>query len=282
MNNSVSVPLAESLLLDDGAIPLTWWTVTPNFGDLLSPYLVGKLSSRPVKFVRLKTAFYRTPERFDFRKPKASYLAIGSIISRANSRSIVWGSGAFGTEGKNDLNRRARYLAVRGPLTRNLLRIHGIDCPDVYGDPALLIPRVFNPVVEKKYRAGMILRWAEKDWNAVDVDPGIKKIYLGTGDIEGTISDMLACEKIVSSSLHGIILADAYGIPSAWLGSATPKGLEYKFYDYFLSVNKLQNPQTLDFSGHRITEGDIERQLRFNGRPIEFDADRLLAACPFL
>jgi pyruvyltransferase len=271
---------SSKLVLENGAIPLTWWTNTPNFGDLLSPYLVKKLTSLPVNLVGPNASGIKRLN--PLVQDKFSYLAIGSIISRANSRSVVWGSGAFGTENEKNLSKLATYLAVRGPLTRNLLRIHGINCPAVYGDPALLIPNVFSPVVEKKYKVGVILRWAEKQWNSVSVNDDVKKIYLGTDDIEGTILDMLQCENIVSSSLHGIILADAYGIPSAWLSSETPKGLEFKFYDYFLSVSKLQKPQVLDFSAGQLTSADIFRQLVFNERKIEFNESELIRACPFI
>jgi pyruvyltransferase len=270
--------IADDVVLENNTIPLTWWTNTPNFGDLLSPYLVEQLTSKTVKLVDNKTG---PSARFKFKK-SFSYLAIGSIISRANAKSIVWGSGAFGTETARHLNKDATYLAVRGPLTRNLLRINGISCPEVYGDPALLMPSVFNPDVKKKYKIGVILRWSETDWHSAEADSNVKKINLGTSDIEGTLTDILSCEKIVSSSLHGVILADAYGIPSAWLSSTTPKGLEFKFYDYFISVDKIQKPQRFDFSANRLSVAELEKHLEFDSREIKFDLKKLLAACPLV
>jgi len=280
--NKKSYSLSRDLVLDNEAIPLTWWAVAPNFGDLLSPYLVQKITSNPVRYVYLRPGYKRKFESLNFSKPQFSYFAIGSIISRINSKSIVWGSGAFGTENEKCLNKETKYLAVRGPLTRNLLRIHGAQCPEIYGDPALLFPEIFNPVVEKKYEVGVILRWSETEWNKIEFDSDVKKINLGTDDIEGTLLDILSCEKILSSSLHGIILADAYGIPSAWLSSTTPKGLEFKFYDYFLSVNKIQKAQSFDFSPPIILCKDLEDQLQFDDREIEFDMNKLLDACPFI
>lgn len=272
--------VSDDIVFDDQAIPLTWWTVTPNFGDLLSPYLVEKLTSKPVRAVNNRPG--RKGLRAVLRKSPFSYLAIGSIISRANANSVVWGSGAFGTETNSNLNPKAKYLAVRGPLTRNLLRINKISCPEVYGDPALLIPGIFNPPTVKKYKIGVILRWSETDWHRVDVDGDVKKINLGTSDIEGTLTDILSCEKIISSSLHGLILADAYGIPSAWLSSETPKGLEFKFYDYFLSVNKIQKPQQFDFSVKQLTADELHKKVEFYSQEIEFDMKKLMAACPFV
>lgn len=280
--NTLSYQVSKDIILDAGAIPLTWWSVAPNFGDLLSPYLIEKLTSKSVKHIKNRVGSKQKSPLLTFSEPPFSYLAIGSIISRANKNSIVWGSGSFGTELKRDLNPKAKYLAVRGPLTRNLLRIYGINCPEVYGDPALLLPSVFNPPVKKKYSIGVILRWSETDWHNVKSEGDIKKINLGTEDIEGTLTDILSCERIVSSSLHGIILADAYGIPSAWLSSTTPKGLEFKFYDYFLSVNKIQKPQHYDFSLFQLTESELEKQLHFDDREIEFDLRKLIDSCPLV
>lgn len=275
--------LAKDIILKDGAIPLTWWTNTINFGDLLSPYLVEKLTSTPVKLVPLIPGFQRGYFKKHLMQKRFSYFAIGSIISRVTHSSIVWGSGAFGTETYVSVDRKAKYLAVRGPLTRNLLRINRVkNVPEVYGDPALLMPLIFNPKVEKKYKIGVILRWQEKEWNDAEYGPGIKKIYLGTDDIEGTLTDILSCEKILSSSLHGVILADAYKIPSAWLKSDSPKGFEFKYYDYFISVNKLQKSQEYNFTGGKVTCEDIESQIAFDDRIIEFDAEALLNACPFI
>jgi pyruvyltransferase len=275
-----SFKTSTSLELVDGSIPLTWWTNTPNFGDLLSPYLVTKLTGLPVKLIGPKASGFGKLNLL--KADQFSYLVIGSIISRGNTQSIIWGSGAFGTEVSKNLSSTAKYLAVRGPLTRNLLRINGIECPAIYGDPALLLPNVFSPQVKKKYKVGVILRWSEEDWNKGEVDKDVKKIYLGTDDIEGTLLQILECERIVSSSLHGIILADAYGIPSAWLSSETPKGLEFKFYDYFISVNKIQKPQQLDFTSGSLTFDSITRQIEFDGKLIEFDSLALLKACPFI
>jgi len=166
--NEINYSVSRDLTLDNGAIPLTYWTLAPNFGDLLSPYLVEKLTSKPVKHIYLRPALKISSFMAPFRKQAFSYFAVGSILRRVNSRSIVWGSGTFGTEVRKDLNRKATYLAVRGPLTRNLLRIHGISCPDIYGDPALIIPELFNPPVEKRYSIGIVLRWSEKEWERAE------------------------------------------------------------------------------------------------------------------
>lgn len=274
---------ASSLALVDGAIPLTWWVNTPNIGDLLSPFLVERMTGLPVRLVdkRPRTSIrHRARQLLRRRRPQFSYLAIGSIVSRADEASVVWGSGAFGTE-LGHLHPRADWRAVRGPLTRNMLRIQGIACPEVYGDPALLMPLVFNPTLPKRYRVGVVRRWREKPSFTSETDGSVKVIDMGSSDVEAVLRDILSCERILASSLHGLVLADAYGLPSAWLPSTTPKGLEFKFYDYFASVNKLRRPQAIPFDAPILTAEMLNR-LDYDDRPIEFDQQALLAACPFV
>lgn len=272
-------------------LPLKWWTFKRNFGDLLSPWLARKLYNGEVEYC-------------DGKKEK-TYIAIGSVIDKATPFSIVWGSGAFGTENlpnvknKSSLCLSATYTAVRGPLTRNLLRIHGADVPAIYGDPALLVPYFYKPKdVIHKYQpnmggggrcyfdVGIVLRWSESNWNKLNYGDGIKKIYLGSGNIESTINDILSCKRIMSSSLHGIILADAYKIPSAWIDTQSANGYNFKFYDYMISVRKVQEPQYFNERIYGKTGvvnlQDILENFYFDDRIIKWDPIKLIDACPFI
>src|SRR5699024_6948178 len=170
----------------------SWWDNTDNFGDLLSPWLIERMTGRPTVFAD---------------KSAPHYLAIGSIIGRATNSSKVWGSGSFGTESSKKLAQKAEYSASRGPLTRQKLKNAGISSPAVYGDPALLAPLYFYPDVPIKYELGVVVRWSEKEWKDAKVDENIKIINLHTSDIEQTLRDFLACKRIISSSLHGLIIA---------------------------------------------------------------------------
>ena len=255
-----------SLIENDGRVPVRWWIKADNFGDLLSPWLIAKMTGREVVFA-------------DPQKPH--YVAIGSIINRANAQSLVWGSGSFGTEDLPPHNARATYTAVRGPLSRARLLAMGVRCPPVYGDPALLAPAYFAPKVEKTHEFGIVARWSERRWHDAEIGPEIKVIDLGTTDVEGTIEAMLSCRRIVTGSLHGLVLADAYGIPSAWVMTRTARGGEYKYFDYFTTVNKFRNPRNFNTS-IPVTAARLRDSFEFDDRPIEFDYRRLLDACPFL
>ena len=62
-------------------------------------------------------------------------------------------------------------------------------------------------------------------------------IDLMTNDVDKTTDEILKCRKIVSSSLHGIIVAHAYGIPAVWQKfSGNIFGDDIKYQDYFESV----------------------------------------------
>lgn len=246
-------------------VKMHWWTHAPNFGDLLAPWLAEKITGKSVEFVE---------------RGQPAYVTVGSILSHVSDGCIVWGTGSFGTETPKQINSNAEYTAVRGPLTRNKLETQKIHCPRVYGDPALLTPRFHSPSTEKTHEVGIVLRWSERKRNQHSI-PGVKPIFLGGDDIEGTIEDFLACENIISTSLHGLIIADAYDIPNAWLDSRTPKGLEYKYWDYLISVGKTRNPQSYRLHAPGVTAQKLLEDLNFDARHIDLDLDALYEACPF-
>ena len=96
-------------------------------------------------------------------------------------------------------------------------------------------------MIEKKYKLGIIPHFIH--YTQVNEmyknDDNILVINIINKDIELIINDMLRCEKIISSSLHGLIVSDAYNIPNKWIKfNNLIKGDDTKFYDYFKSVNR--------------------------------------------
>lgn len=217
-------------------IPIFFWSERKftfknkeNYGDLLSKYLVEKISGKPIKWVHPKKQPW-------YKWNKENYLAIGSIVHHATKHSIVWGSGIIDEEQKIAA---ADFRAVRGPRTRNFLLNMGYDCPEVYGDPALLLPRFYRPQVIKKYQIGIVPHYHDFDEVAAlyKDDPRIKVIDLMTLDVEEVTTQILECEKTISSSLHGLIVSHSYKIPSVWVEfSKKLFGNGIKFLDYLESV----------------------------------------------
>ncbi|WP_166849839.1 polysaccharide pyruvyl transferase family protein [Isoptericola sp. BMS4] len=254
----------------DGKVPLNYFTYTPNFGDLLSPWLVEQMTGREVVLA-------------DRNEPH--YVVIGSIVNQGTDQSILWGTGTYGTEARPEAAANARYTAVRGPLTRAKLSASwgfNINVPEVYGDPALLLPLYYMPDVPVTHEYGVAVRWSERRWAEATYGPGVKLIDFSRTDVEDVVREMLSCRRIITSSLHGLIVADAYGIPSAWLASDSPRGGVYKFYDYFASVQKFRAPQPLELDADQVTVERLRDSLTFSPEAIRFDYRPLLDASPFL
>lgn len=217
-------------------IQLFWWSEPylmskpkENYGDLLGKYLVEKISGKEVVWVHPKKWHFK-----DFFQP--IYVTAGSILAHVNKKCIVWGSGIIL---KDQVVKPARFLAVRGPQTRKRLLEQGHQVPEVYGDPGLLLPLHYKPQLQKKYTLGIIPHY--NDFKNIkpfyENEKEVLLIDLMTNDIEATTNLFLQCEHIVSSSLHGLIVAHAYGIPAVWVQFSDKLfGDGIKFQDYFESV----------------------------------------------
>lgn len=203
-----------------------------NLGDILSPIIARHLGSKEVRRISKRNC-----RKFEH------YFMIGSILQRCTSKTIIWGSGLI-SENARCQEIPKKVLAVRGPLTRKKLIEQGIECPEVFGDPALLLPEIYpDPNKVKKYTLGIIPHFKDKNdpWlkQHFSADPAINIIDIQNKNPMKVVDEMLSCEKIVSSSLHGLIIADAYRIPSVWVEFEHPfEDGHFKFQDYFMSVGR--------------------------------------------
>lgn len=198
-----------------------------NFGDNISPFIIRSMLGKSMPFTSYIT--------------RGKLLAVGSILKALRENDTVWGTGAMYDEPIIPPN-GVKFLAVRGPLTRDRIQA---EVPEVYGDPALLMPKFYQPKTRKKnYKIGVTPHIIDHHLFEGVSASNIKMISL-KGDPRGIIDQMVQCETIISTSLHGIIVAEAYGIPAVWLRvSDNIKGGDFKFNDYFLSTGRdKQKPQ---------------------------------------
>ncbi len=258
---------------DAGTICAFWWE-SKNWGDALNPVLIRLISGKRPIAVKEYT--------FNIRR-RPVYAVIGSIldiIPRHNIKNTaIWGPGFIQESGKLS-GEPGQVCAVRGPLSRNIIRKQGIKCPDVFGDPALLYPRFYRPDIQTRHLLGIIPHYKDKgneNVRSFENLPEVKIIDI-ENSINNVVDQMCSCKYIASSSLHGIIMADAYHIPSTWLKfSEGIVGSGFKFRDYFASVGrtdgiplKVTNKTTID---------DIISSI--HNHKIEIDLDELMDACPF-
>lgn len=202
-----------------------------NIGDVLNVYLFKAIFGKDIVSYK---------EVFNLGFPPV-YSFIGSVLDNSAVRNLtVMGSG-FKSESSPLKVLPKKVISCRGPLTREKLLQMGVKkVPEVYGDPAILLPEFYNPKMEKKYKMGIIPHYVDKDTEIVkkwrsNSDVKIIDVF---SDIETFVKDIKSCEFTVSSSLHGVILSHAYGIPSAWVKlSEDLAGGGFKFQDYFRSLN---------------------------------------------
>ena len=247
-----------------------------NFGDELGPYIIKKLSGKeiyqipmPRSSIKLILAYLKgiflgyykigickAVLKTFFLKGKY-IISVGSIIGWGSGKRIVWGSGILFANEKID---NGEFVAIRGKYTQERLKELGYKYPDVFGDPALLLPIVYPISSEKKHKLGLVPHHTQYEHFAHFEDKlGIKVINL-IGDIESIINEIGSCENIISSSLHGVIVAQAYNIPALWYEYPKIKwhGENIKFLDYFSSVGiKEYTP----FSLNEIDSFDKDREL---------------------
>ena len=260
--------LLNCIYTDKNTLRVFWFNTTHNFGDQINQLLLNTITGKKIIWVNPRDC------------SAENYLVIGSILENANAYSIVWGSGFISAESQC-IEKPLKICAVRGPKTRQKLLDSGIECPEVYGDPALLLPKIYLPKIEKKYILGIIPHYVDKNniWlEKLQNEKNIKILDVQESDPLKFIDDILSCEKIASSSLHGIIVADAYNIPSLWIKfSDKIVGGNFKFFDYFMSVGR-KDKEAL-YINQNTSLDDILNQ--FYEYEIKIDLKPLLDACPF-
>lgn len=218
---------ARSVLFNKNVLPVKYYTKAPNVGDLLNPYLIPEISGRVIAAVQT--------ERFTHLIP------IGSLIGQIGSKSVVWGAGSIDGKTPRKGFKKGNIYALRGYRTLQMLEDscgEKINVP--LGDPALLMPHFFEPQFSKEFTFGIIPHHSEKD--ILDTIRDARMDNVRAIDVslapEKFVTELAKCEFIFSSSLHGLILSDCYGIKNAWVSfSERLKGGAWKFHDYYSTTN---------------------------------------------
>jgi len=209
-----------------------------NFGDYLSPLIVEMLAGKPVVYSPIA---------------KAEMMAIGSIMNRERKakrfllprRLHVWGAG---TDAPGlSFSGRHFYHAVRGERTRE--QIDGLKSQPALGDPGLLSAQWWDgrPVPGKRYRIGLIPHYVDKGnphLQQAAALPGVKLIDVFS-PVEEVLRQIQECEFVISSSMHGLIVSDAFGVPNRRVRLSQGKVSDYKFVDYY-SAFSLAEPAPLN------------------------------------
>jgi len=246
-------------------VDLTYWRPQSggvNFGDELSCVIVTLMLARKARTL------------IDQAKAAKQLLAVGSVLHSAKDDAVVWGSGLHGNvPEENHRYRRLDVRSVRGPITRQFLAARGISAPAIYGDPALLVKELAADrfTLTGEHRIGVVpnmfdlpvVRQAPDRFTGLSIiDP------MRSWDI--VVREILSCELILASSLHGLVIADAFGIPARYLRLSDHEPI-LKYEDYFRGT------------GRRLAPADsIEHAIEMGGHePCQFDSATLMGAFPY-
>lgn len=207
-----------------------------NFGDQLSLPVCRSLADGPVEPVNDPTA--------------ANLVAIGSILEQFHDTTFdgaVWGTGMISDTFGQIRIPNARFAAVRGRFTRYLV---GAPEATPLGDPGLLIDR-FAPSCPPHHAVGIVPHRVDRGDPAIQAvagrSPAIIVIDVTAGP-ETVLEQIASCRVIVSSALHGLVAADALGLPNAWVRlSDRVIGDGFKFRDYY-SAFGVDDPEPVPFT----------------------------------
>lgn len=236
-----------------------WFDQFPNFGDALTPWLLQEAGYIP----QLS------------RSDEADVSGVGSILEMLHPQydGAVWGSGLL--YGQARPMPRAKWLAVRGQATRDLV---GAPTETPLGDPGILVSRFMRRPTGRRELLGVVphhAQLADPLWQQIRQLRSQSQIIDPVGRRERVVSKIAECSLIITSSLHGLITADAFGIPAVWvvLNDHQLRGGEFKFHDYESAYQSVPGRKVVATSGRQV----LEEAQEVGAAPAQEEVDRLQA-----
>lgn len=208
------------------------------------------------------------------------HFVIGSGLAGARDDAIVWGSGFISADQTLQCP-VDRIHAVRGPLSRERVVAAGGSPALPLGDPALLLPLFYDPGIAPRFDIGIIAHFRDAGQDPLpSLPPGLSRRIIDiTGGLAEVIDAILSCRMLLSSSLHGLIMAHAYGRAAAWIKfSDRPLGDDFKFRDYWASIGRP------DYRPHDVRADPAIDPAALVATPHAplVDLGALIGACPFI
>lgn len=197
-----------------------------NIGDFLGPHIVWKIAQNNGCEQWLTS----------FRK---SFFAVGSTLHYASDGDVVWGTGVNGKVPEEAHQFRSLDVrAVRGPLTREFLERRGVGCPSVYGDPGILcslmwpltVPNGKRDVTYVPHFRESLARHSARELECVRVLSPLSPMFY-------FLKAIASSALVLSSSLHGLVIAESYGVPAILVENQCGETL-FKYADYYQGTGR--------------------------------------------
>jgi succinoglycan biosynthesis protein ExoV len=213
-----------------------------NFGDDLNAWLWPKLLPDLISGTcKHGQEFYE-----ENNQQQALLYGIGTILDEriplAPKKYIAGaGTGYFAAPKIDD---SFNIYFVRGPETAKKI---GVDTSLAISDPAILLKELISMPESSRYPASIIMHCDTAKtgyWKNIAQDSGVHHIDPRSKKPIEVINQILASKYIITESLHGAIIADAFGIP--WLPITTmPHINHFKWDDWCHSVGLDYQPEQL-------------------------------------
>ena len=283
-------------------ISLYWYRTESNFGDAFSPMAVRHCFGREVSYGGKWSAdmvaegsvlgFTLLKGLPSGQALSAATLSMRAVLNRTlRAPIVIWGSGLlFPPSDKRRVRiRRPHVLALRGELTRRaMVRLGLLDArADIaLGDPGVFMPEVLGVVPERRFGRGVVLHaYYWQTGQAVQFakeHPEIRLIDPRRSPQE-VVREIACCSEIFSSSLHGLVAADALGIPNRWVALETSfadaRRNRFKFDDYYSALGSVREPCGLkDVAGALPCDPVPRENVDLARRRLKEVADR--SGCP--
>lgn len=199
-----------------------------NFGDELTPDII-------------KSIFKKDTVRVE--PNEADLFAVGSIIEVANEHRkhsvYIWGSGYI-EDGESFDNPNLRFKAVRGYMTKSRIPTKYNNIP--VGDPGLLSNLVYERSSRVGSKVGIVPHFVDENdklFDFVKNNADDYTIISPRSTPAEVVKQITECRLVLSSSLHGLIVADSFSVPNIHMPiSDMVHGGDYKFRDYYSSIDR--------------------------------------------
>ena len=267
-----------------------YYAKVPNMGDILNRDIVEKCFGYQVERRSYLTAQVSGIGSglgnftFEDQAWKNALKAVSGILF---PEIFIWGTGfvRYKDADTRFYKRKTHVCAVRGELSKRRVEAmigRALDVPT--GDAGILASEILDCVPEKRYDVGVIAHYKEQNepvfMRLLERYPNSCFIDVRKTPLEVTEA-IAQCETVISSSLHGLIIADSLRVPNVHV-VVTDRllGDGFKFDDYY-SAYGLEH-RFVDLAHEETGSLDgIRRSYRITDAMVEDKKAGMIASFPF-
>jgi len=275
----------------------TYFCNIPNVGDQLTALILKELwgmeavHSKPpfcdmvgIGSILESICFMpRKDSNYQFRTQ------VKSILSSVNP-CYVWTSGFMSWNNELPIKfyrKNIVFNAVRGKLTKEIIEgIHANSLSDTILADGALLSSILLKSLQKKHQISIIPHYADFDAQSIHKlianykNPNIIDVRKEPIDV---IKEIAESEVILSSSLHGLIIADSFNIPNQHIivRPDSPSSQLFKFKDYYSSYDLPYDPIDIQDNCTYPSINDIIDRYKIDRSAVVEKQNQLIQRFPF-